>query len=951
MTNKTDIKQQVQAIATKYSIIQYLLIQESDAEKNIAFFRQLHADFNEVVQKCKQMLQGKDYSFLPEIGYAGLLFDFTLFEKVIVRFEECIKHIDKNGHSEEIDKEVDDIIHHVAEGLNIARQELLERPREYSAFLLIGAGMLRMNEEAYQEWQLNGCIDYKRPHSVTPTMETIEKSFEDGFRAFEENSYRFFTLLTNLFLKELSKHKGNNNALRGVQDKWQWFLDNAVGYKSFLAQHFVTGFPPARDENSQGNSVNVSYAPPLKELAVVFNGVNNFTPHLYSLVLEIIEKSNKAEKEQLSLKEHISMCYFEQERLIKGLKRIDIQLSKDKSFDEALKEILKQTTSEIALSIVANQQGEFKVGKQMMCVEENDSLQDRQTTIGRHNAHHFLVNVYEKDALLGIKQQVDAVWQANCPHVLAHPFGGLSSEKSVVKQVTPHMQKALFVLFTPELRKDFSVNPDNAGRFLLNGKRFKKVSDCADMVKQIVSAKQKGVSFAILNSKSHDDTRRPHINMDGFSPFCFNTAELYSPNITSQGMVKELTKAGLANGHLDALEKLTHLMWKTDANIHIKIPRAIIDKLITSAVVEAKNGLSEKAKDTLSIITLLFGRYNSKECPEYLKQFKDVIKALNPQNLLDANNTSPLIRVLEAINGVKDINPISAPIFVKKDDRYRLIAHAKREVGAFKRKEETQEAIMSRLYKYVPRTIFSYKNVLQSIRELNGNVLDFFNNIIPETFWDGEENINALLSGKDNKGNNILHHLLQNPWLFLTTDEMTLEVGLNNDNGEQEEKVINAKVSSIAKDFFDYANSVTANPNIEKQETSCITRLVSAIPKEELVRLANEQNNAGRTPLEELCYFAEFAKDKAYCSFSLSKDYLYLLKNVMQINGLETSSMVRALKKAEGFWMEEPNQKIDTKNLVAQECQEELWKVIKYLGFSHVATSRNSFDAVVKQGN
>lgn len=777
--------------------------------------------------------------------------------------------------------------------------------------------------------------------------------FADLLALFEEhcNGYGFYQLLTRYALNGFEKNSENKEALDKFKERFNYFLDNSIGYKSYIAKKFVLSGPPTRS-NTQTDSINVCYRQRITELQAALDGVENFTAKSYITMLELLDEHNKKEAKLIQEQGYTYVNYFGQhhdvmfpKRLI-DIRNIKVPVKKGNSFKDCLNDALNNGISiDDAYSIIAHQQGEFEIDGKTISVQQHDGF--------KSNLHdHAIINTFENDTLLGVKKEVKRCVQDVSYIAMAHPFGGLDETKPVIEQITPHMQKLLTVGFLPTL-KDIEKFPSAKELTKFFNATHSKI--VAENFKELVD---KGLPLKIYEKAN--DLKEDGISLGGVSPFFFNYANRFSHSVTNPQIVKEFNKIGLNTGFVDALNKFGDILWSSEEGFMQFMSPAAFKKLVNLSLSEVAKGQNNGAKDFLMAAAKIYTHLNVSghyidgnkmnllpisERETFAKSFcSDVYEVLNGvrvKDLVDGSGTSPLIQLINEFNKIKNETTTSTPIFVKdENNEYKMIGHTQRDAShTYQRLLKVEMDMFENFSMTLSALRMPLYGQLNAVKNISSQLSEFLNLAIPRKFFEGE-NVSTLIKGKDEQGNNILHHLLQNPTLFYSAKDRVNEENLEYERGKERkpEHWHNSRVKFLSEAFM--VNG--AHVNGLNEEYSNIAHLVDQIPHQELKRLALEKNNAGRTPLEELCYFTEFVKERAQTSFSISKKYNDLLDIIMDINGIDTSSKLEVLRKPPEFLRNgvkkdknnknvEVSDTVDTSYLVADTVQERFGNILRYL--------------------
>lgn len=954
----SEIKQLVEEFLEKFSVSKFLSISPYDAQANVDFFSDFALQKEKFEKLMEKALIECDYEAIADASPLSIL--FGSHRDAVRMLKNQITKGEAGIYAKAVD--IEKMTDALTKSINTFHQYLTQRPQDLSVY--------HVNKNiSTSTYIVNGLVQAQKTRGETfhfPKYNYQDLPIaSDALMIFEDYSDDLYKTLTGHYLSEFQKHEGNEEALQEPKQKFQDLLEKLVGFKSYIAKNFVLSGPPTRF-HSTTNLTLISYKKRIDDFQSVLSGVNHITHHGYLTVLDVLEKSNEQEKNKLKEKGIVSVNYFERDAdkdKNTYIKSINIDMSGDKGFVECLKDTLKDNVPiEVAYSIIAHQQGEFEVGDKKIHVEQHDAFNSGAQ-------YRAIVSAIEKDKELGVDKETHRSIQFVSPTVLANPFGGLDETRPVVEQITTHMQKVLTVGFLPSF-KDIPEHPDPK-----TISKFLKVTECkvaADAFKQLVD---RGLKLDIYHSPNdiHDGT----ININGLSPFYFNHADCFSPSVTSPEIVKEFNKIGLSKGFVDALDKFSNISWHTDMGHMREMSGQHFKKLFNLSLTEVAKGKADgienflnatgKLYPLLNDITNSIERNRQKPLHElFTKTFcsdvYDVLNGMKAQDFVDKNGTSPLIRLINELNRVKNENPYSAPIFAKNEQgEYQLVSHADREKTAILRMQKN-DAEMFYQWGISGGSHHSGRNLPVSIyyetKWVSNRTGEFLNLCVPKKFFEGD-NVKALIQGKDENGNNILHHLLQNPSLFYSVNDRVNEENVEYEKGERlqiEQRNHSATIKRLT-DIFSINGSHVLDLN---RDSSNISHFVKQIPKEDIERLALEKNNAGRTPIEELCYFAEFIKENAQTSFSISKAYNELLDSVLDISGFDTSSKFEMLRKPPEF-LNPPSQydvadkmhidDFNPKHLVADVVQENLGNVLRYLYSLNSISEQYDFKTTINTSN
>lgn len=768
---------------------------------------------------------------------------------------------------------------------------------------------------------------------------------KDIFRLLLKNHTRVSNELCSSLISELINHfviakeDNNQNAIDDISERFQYLCDNMAGFKSFVVKNFVTSTPPLRRVHVDVFSAN--YFKVFKDFTQKFHEIRNFNADAYLFVLNELEKSNQSETQRLKKAGHAEVFYFEQNpngirTEINRINSLPIHLYKNENFTQALKRTLKDIDGlETAAAIVANQQGEFEVQHFKLKVAQDDGLDSLPPS--------YIVKTLVKDKTLGVYKEIDKEIRPSCPEILANPLGGLDGDKKVIEQVTPHMMRVLLMALMPGLRNSVGGFVDLGDK---NLKAYNKVGDCKILAKELALLRDNGVPIVFREETQND------VSIAGFVSHRFNDEDNLLATLNSPELVKELTKVGLANGYIDAVNNFCDAIWTTQgSNWSLDVKIKPFKKLMALFISEGVSGKTGHSKDFLGVTLKLFCSYldypNIRPNENYLfdsaVELQQAFKDIGADSLLDKNVVSPIIRAINKMNDIK-ITQASSPIFIQNGDGFEQVGDAIRHQHYEVNRKKVENNILDNFAILYNGPIMDVEPSINRVRKINERMCLFFNGLMPTQFFEGD-NVKPLVQGKDGDGNNILHHLLQNPKMFFTPNDMLAEIDFNAKYSKDGGKWIDVEKQGVVNDL------IAVGCDVDKMaDLSNIAKLVEQIPEDEFKRLALEKNNAGRTPLEELCYFAEFIKERANASFAISKKYQTLLKNVIDITQTSIDASLKVIEKTPAFFEPEGSGRTNNlNNLIAQEKEEPLRNVLRYLGATPETSLNNDFHATIKR--
>lgn len=963
----SELKQLTEELLKKFSISNFLNISPDDAQGNKNFFSNLGIQVAKIEVLIERSLREGKYQAIAEASPLSVLLGYQRNALYMLKDK-----VDKEAPEvDEKDLDVDECTNALIKAMDTFHHYLVDKPDELSIYhLLKGYSSNRLVVEQLYDAHLKGSTI---PFHFSKSRIDVEGGFLDLLEIFEENSNRhgLFQFLTRQSLNEFQTHKDDAVALEKAKQNFYSHLENLAGYKSYVVKNFVLSGPPSRHQGPT-NAINVNYKKNITDFQMALDGVENFTASSYLAMLNVLDEHNKSEKYQLSKDGVAYVNYFGQNHELMhpknliSIRKLEVPLDNNKGFIECLKDTLKHSLPiEDACSIIAHQQGEFEVDGKKVMVQQHDALSSLI-----HD--HMIINAFEKDKLLGVYKEVKRDIQTISPIAMAHPFGGLDETKPVIEQITPHMQKMLTVGFLPSFKDIFE--PPNLKAI----SKFFKAPECKVVAENFKKLVDNGLSLNIY--KTPNDIHDDRVNMAGTSLFFFNYAEMFSPNVAKPELTKEFVKKGLAKGFVDALNKFSDILWHSDAGVIKEMSPTSFKKLVNLSVVEATKGKADGIEEFLSATTKLYaqldnilhyidpkkkGRVPLAERYAFTQSFcsdvYEVFSGMNPTDLQDKNGTSPLIRLIKELNRLKTETAASSPIFVKDEQgKCQMVGHAIREKDTLEAIHKAEKSMFSHFSPMAAHHV-PLVNHIYEVRRISTKAGEFINLGVPRKFFDGQENIQALIQGKDEQGNNILHHLLQNPYLFYSSKDRVNEENIEYTIGKKHNSEYwhNSTITGLSELFMVKGAHIDGL----SENYSNIEHFVKQIPREDIKRLALEKNNAGRTPFEELCYFAEFVKERAQTSFSISKAYNDLLDSVMDINGIDTSSKLEVLRKPPEFLNAKLNKvsevgkenddinRDDTKPLVAEVVQENVGNILRYLYSLNSISEQYDFKTTINTSN
>lgn len=785
----------------------------------------------------------------------------------------------------------------------------------------------------------------------------------DNFSLHHNKAKSAYQLLTAEIISGASKSQ-TNEELKGIQERFQHLLENLSGYKDFIAESFVLGRQYAVNTyegiKDRGN---------IKDAISMFDTLKyakNFGAKEYLFILNELEKSNQNEAQQLKNAGQRKVHAWQYDTVdfifasITGIQSYNVPIHTDESFDIAFANFMeemddKKAKSNISLQLLSDFQ------------TDNTMIISSPFMLQKSSGDSHGVSFYKKDLNTGVFQKVSYSSDIYAPIPDAMPFGRLLSEKHVIEQVTPTILNNLLYAFSPSLRE---IAKNNSIELLGSIEKIhRKVGEDKLIAKEFAILKEHGVKIAIpqnTNAPSYD-----RVSNNGLMDYIDHNAHL-SPIIANPELAKELNKVGLVSGTMDLVDSLVDKWWIEGTQTVSKLYSGhLLKKLISRTIVEAnitkvqedksnftdiKSGQGDMSVSTRDFLTLvgklsfdsfatasLLQKADSKEAPadvfkKFAEQIYETLDGFSAHKLLDKNGTSPLIRLLNESKRIKGLSSVHAPVFVQDDKGIRMIEAGIKEQFVTRNKQQLEYT--------------KQKEILSRIGCIDDNLSMLLNNAIPPSFFEGD-NVKPLMQGRDDNGNNILHLLLQNPKLFVTKREW--EASLNNE-GELPSVTRGSAFSKLILKCF---LNDTFN-NVNERDYSSLTHFVKQIPQEELKRLANEKNNAGRTPLEELCYFAEFIKERAYASFTLAKGYTDFIEDVIKSSAnIKHDGGYKVLQRQEEFFTHtdsgnegsftQTGISNELKTQIATEKEEGLIDIINFLSTPNKITKGKTFKKALEE--
>lgn len=906
-------------------------------EGYLDFFKSLEAKQGEIKAVFDEMQINDDFSGMSEMGVVPLIFEWL--DTLLERYRKEVIETKDNGV---IRDGYGDYVGEVIKSLNIVRDTVINNSRDYDANAFANARTL---SEMYDN--LENIKRYSDTHSVPFDIKMGKplKNVYGGVDFYNKyHDYMFHTkqlnkLLTTEIINDLQKSKSEED-LKKVEDRFQFLLDNLDGYKAYIAYQFVTGRQMRKERDENRNIGNDCFLVNTLDLTKSF-GVKD-----YLFILNGLEKSNQREAAKLKeggkvfvyhLMTNKNVPLYERRLKTRGLETIEVNLQEGESWDDAFAKLLNSCDQETVLRLLASKPaGEYDYKNKKIITSPCFALAG--------GANFVVSNVYERDTQNGMLIFEKTFDDPSSSLGGFLPLGGLSSEKSVFEQVTPSMLRLLVMEFFPDLNGEKSRNVEQKDIHKL----LSKYAQCKVVGESLAKLKDAGVNIDIF--KSYNDGYSDKINRGGLIVQEWNEIEL--PQIyDTEELTRSFVKNGLAKSVTDTMNRFFDERWLgKEWAFWRDYSSGSVKKQLNSTIAEVMASKPKGTEDFLSVITKFC--LNVEENREWINGSRSVknksglsnfveftgnvyeaLKVVDANSLLDNNGTSPLIRIFNDLNKFKSASLYHAPLFRKNDNNadtgYGIVDYAFRK----------QQWHIDRKYNHA-----SIKR-LDLIKNMNNELSVMFNLILPKEFFKGE-NVKALISGKDEKGNNILHHLLQNPKLFASRKELIDEM--------IPEKEVKETPTGRFMDDYSKPNlfrivDVDFGAHQRDENLSLFSDFLKEIPPDELKRLALEKNNEGRTPLEELCYFAEFVKERAYCSFAVAQGYVDLITKVIDIDnkdGIEKNYKV--LQKDASYFQEEDeiNQLSPSQIVTAKDVS--LVDVIKYLSTPNVHTSYKPFAEVVK---
>lgn len=660
------------------------------------------------------------------------------------------------------------------------------------------------------------------------------RDVEDRFKASLEKQYAYIAVYLSDKLKNASTDKDKEEAF----NRLAYYVDNLKGFKRYLVNQFVT---------QDDNSINYSSKLSPKDVFGLFGvfSLKNFKEdrtHVhfngddFINIWKAIDISNKKEFEKIKhdgfIDLHMSKFTKEFERnvgfMYKEYKTERFDYDASLSYKENIEKLISGKSIEEVSDILAN------LGKSDR-YQYSDTQYINYTNAGK--SKNTILFEKTNDNMLDKVVGTETANNTDFAHLVT-PFGGLDPQRSVASQVSNEMISVACIEFHSDIQSGKQPS------IIIEPEKFNTIREGEAVTKELEKMQKEGANISFdYSTPSYIKSREFFVSKDGEVKSGVPTSTGFDCIITQPKFARVFVQKGFIDNYATILDRyfsqdvyvpesrknFTHMIHYTNLN---ELTSNVISEYFLGKNIVGKNGeniftaSSKFAMNAFSILSDFPGQVKDKmtnKLKESLNTLRTSLSDVSANDLVTSDGKGVLVNFISSVE--KDL----------------VNASERGVIGA--RNKNGEVTYMPFGKQHSPSSIeATNKSMVLTQRGTEVALQTALTTFVPKDFYEKEGNVQALIQGKDENGNNLLHLLFKHPLLFSSHMEAN---SFFEENGHMQFKnVLNLQAFLLNKS------------RLQEDYETPICDLLKRIPADEFEKMANEKNAKGRTPLEEFAYNA-----------------------------------------------------------------------------------------------